>query len=102
MYVGSTYGLMAMRTQSPFLGHHIYALRYMMQDVALLFGTEHQVHAFQRSHLLWFQLSITSRHDDQSTRMVTHHPADGLTTFGIGHLCHATCIDNAYISRLAI
>ena len=77
-------------------------LREKLYEIGLLVGTKHKIHSLNLAHGLWLQLGITTSHDHEGVRMLSHHTVYGLPAFVVGHLCHRTGVDYTKVCLFSI
>ena len=73
----------------------------MLEQIQLLFGTQHQIDPFDVSYLVRLQLGIATRYDHKGSRVLLADPPDGLSAFLIGQFSDGTGVDNTNIGLFA-
>ena len=95
--------LRGLSRQSVFLGKFLRpCIAEILNQVRLLVSTQHEVYTLYLADILRFELRITARHDNECTRIVSHHPVDSLTAFMIGNFCYRAGINQTNISFLSL
>ena len=74
----------------------------ILQEVGLLVGAQHEVHAVHLAHLLRVELGVAPRHHHESARVLPDQAMYCLAALMVGHLRNRTGIDEADVSLLAI
>ena len=74
----------------------------ILNQVRLLVSTQHEIYPLYLADILRFELRITARHDNECTRIVSHHPVDSLTAFMIGNFCYRAGVNQTNISFLPL
>lgn len=83
-----------------FLGHHIYALAYGLEDVAFLVAAENEVDAFDGGYLPGVELCVAAGDDDEGAGMLAYELVDGLAAFAVGDFGDAAGVDDADVGNL--
>ena len=95
--------LRSLSSQSVFLGKFLRpCIAEILNQVRLLVSTQHEVYTLYLADILRFELRITARHDNECTRIVSHHPVDSLTAFMIGNFCYRAGVNQTNISFLPL
>ena len=95
--------LRSLSSQSVFLGKLLRpCIAEILNQVSLLVSTQHEVYTLYLADILRFELRITARHDNECTRIVSHHPVDSLTAFMIGNFCYRAGVNKTNISFLPL
>ena len=75
-------------------------MRKVGSDVELLLRPDDQVDALDTSHLVGAELGVTTRDDDEGTRMLACSLANHRTALLVRQLCDRTGIDDADVCDL--
>ena len=95
--------LRSLSSQSVFLSKFLRpCIAEILNQVRLLVSTQHEVYTLYLADILRFELRITARHDNECTRIVSHHPVDSLTAFMIGNFCYRAGVNQTNISFLPL
>ena len=95
--------LRGLSSQSVFLGKFLRpCIAEILNQVRLLVSTQHEIYPLYLADILRFELRITARHDNECTRIVSHHPVDSLTAFMIGNFCYRAGVNQTNISFLPL